>query len=185
MIYLITPFAEDKNLGKAYNDYIRGLWLGRREDMGDFWICVTDYDTCWLEHGFYANMVDQTKKHGDFGILTCLTNRIGCPEQRYEGKISENGEMRDWYHVSKEVHSKPSTVVNIPKEISGTCMLFKYSVWKEIGGFKERPGRCLGIDNYFCWDVLKAGYKIGLMENVFIFHYYRLVQGIGNKQHLS
>ncbi len=178
MIYRIQPFSEIKNLGKAYNDHIKLLPSGS-------WICIQDYDTCFLDYQFYINMLVYIKIFPNQGIFTCLTNRTGCIEQRYNGEIYENPDMNHWEEVSINIHSKATSLKDINKEISGFCMLFNKNVWESAGGFLEREGRCLGIDNNFCWIVLEKGYKIGLMENVFCFHYYRLKKGIADKTHLK
>ena len=178
MIYRIQPFSETKNLGKAYNDHIKYL-------PENSWICVQDYDTCFLDHRFYNNTLAYIKQFPNQGIFTCLTNRTLCKEQRLNGEIYENADIRYWREVSLITHKKPMSLKDINKEISGFCMVFNKSVWEKAGRFMEREGRCLGIDNNFCWNVLEKGFKIGLMENVFCFHYYRLNEGIKDKSHLK
>jgi len=178
MIHRIQPFSANKNLGKAYNDHIKIL-------PENSWICIQDYDTCFLEHNFYVNMLEYIKQFPNQGIFTCYTNRTLCKEQQYRGQIFDNPDIGHWRKVSIEVHKKPISLKDINKEISGFCMLFNKNVWEKAGGFMEREARCLGIDNNFCWSVLEKGFKIGLMENVFCFHYYRLVEGIKYKEHLK
>ena len=178
MIYRIQPFSETKNLGKAYNEHIKTLPSGS-------WICVQDYDTCFLDYMFYINMLIYMKIFPDQGIFTCLTNRTLCKEQRLNGQMYENPDIGYWGEISKEIHKKPTSLKDIGKEISGFCMLFNKTTWENVGGFMERERRCLGIDNNFCWNVLDKGFKIGLMENVFCFHNYRLLEGITYKEHLK
>jgi len=178
MIYRFQPFSDTKNLGKAYNDHIKLT-------PDNSWICLQDYDTCFLDSGFYKNMMAYILRYPEQGIFTCYTNRTLCKEQQFRGQIFDNPNMDHWRNISKEVHSKPMALKDINKEISGFCILFNKDKWKEVGGFMEREGRCLGIDNNFCWTILKKGYKIGLMENVFCVHYYRLVEGIKYKDHLK
>lgn len=178
MIYRLQPFSATKNLGKAYNDHIKHL-------PENSWICLQDYDTCFLEHNFYTNMLEYIKQFPNQGIFTCYTNRTLCKEQQYKGLIYENPDIAHWRKLSIEIHKTPTSLKDIGKEISGFCMLFNKDVWEKAGMFMEREGRSLGIDNNFCWNVLEKGYKIGLMENVFCFHYYRLVEGIKYKEHLK
>lgn len=183
MIHRIQPFSESKNLGKAYNDHIRIIPEGS-------WICIQDYDTYFFPPGnkepsFYSNMLEYIKLYPNQGIFTCYTNRTLCKEQQYRGQIYDNPDIKHWRNISTEVHKRPTSLKDINKEISGFCMLFNKDVWEKAGGFMEREKRCLGIDNNFCWSVLEKGFKIGLMENVFCFHYYRLVEGIKYKEHLK
>lgn len=48
-------------------------------------------------------------------------------------------------------------------------MAVNKSAWDQV---KFRNGT-MGIDNYFHFDLIDAGYKVGVMQSVYIFHWYR------------
>jgi len=177
MIYYRSPFREDKNLGKALNDEINLIPKGS-------WICMTDYDTCFLTPHFNRRMEHHIKLRPDTGIFTCYTNRVQRLEQCVTGRCDNNSDIRYWKAIANSILKHKGKVKEIPMEISGVCMMFNKSLWKSVGGFKEGIG-CLGVDNEFCWSALKLNKKILLMEDIFIFHYYRLIEGIQNKDHLK
>jgi GT2 family glycosyltransferase len=61
-------------------------------------------------------------------------------------------------------------------------MLVSKKTWNEIK-FSE-SGKCLGVDNDFSANVLERGKKIYRMDSLYVFHAYRLKNGIKDKTHL-
>lgn len=175
-IRIVKPWSIEKNLGKAYNEEFK------RAKPGE-WLCLMDYDSCFLDPSFYSRMTDHIKARPDTGIFTCYTNRVGRHDQCFNGDISRNGDIVYWRKIARNVSiENKGQVKEVDKELSGFCMLIKKGTWLEVGGFKEK--KILGIDNYFSWDVMASGKKILLMCDVFAFHYYRLYEGISYKKHL-
>ncbi len=72
------------------------------------------------------------------------------------------------------------TVRKDAKSISGMMMLFRKKTWLLVGGFYERG--ILDVDKIFSREITSRGMKIGIMQGMYIMHYYRLVEG--NKEHL-
>ena len=62
-------------------------------------------------------------------------------------------------------------------------MLFKKETWESVGGFPEERG-ILSVDNTFSNRMNRHGYKIAVMEGLYVLHYYRLAEGRRNKSHL-
>ena len=177
MIYYRSPFRSDKNLGKAYNDEMQML-------PGDAWVCFTDFDACFLHYNFNNRIEQHIKLRPDTGLFTCYTNRVKNWDQCIHGEIGSNPDIIHWKKVACDLTKYNGEVVDIGKEVSGVCMVFSKKTWLEAGGFRE-TGKPLGIDHYFCWEILKLKKKILLMKDVFIFHYYRLVEGIKFTKHLK
>jgi GT2 family glycosyltransferase len=173
MTYYFTPTADDKNLGAACNHYMSLI-----ESDGD-WVCLTDRDTLFLSPNYHAKIKRAIKDNPDVGMLTCLTNRVGERNQCYKGIISDNPNIITHKTISDQLEG-----VYTYKEIksaSGFCMIIKKAVWNKI---KFRDGM-LGIDNFFSDDLIAAGYKIKVIEGIYMLHYYRLKEGIGYTAHLK
>ena len=62
-------------------------------------------------------------------------------------------------------------------------MLIKKSTWDSIGGAPEGRG-ILAVDNTISNRVVRKGFKILLMEGVYLFHFYRMDIGVHDKSHL-
>lgn len=176
-IYYFTPFSLEKKLGKAYNDYIKLV------PKDNDWICLLDADTCFLTPNYGKQIHDIVQKNQHIGMFTCVTNRVFNKQQCYENYISENDSMRNHRTIAQYIQDNWYDEIKIlPRDISGFLMLFQKGTWKDVKGFSEEG--VLGIDTDFSFKILNSGRKIALMKGVYIFHYYRLVEGIEYKDHL-
>lgn len=177
-IHVKTPFAEDKNLGRAYNEAFEDL-----EERD--WVCLKDHDVLFLTPDAINLMYEYVRSFPETGIFTCYTNRIHplSADQLLDGRVNENTCIK--YHSERAYNQKRFgiTVTEINHPISGFLMLVSKKTWREIK-FSE-AGKCLGVDNDFSANVLERGKKIYRMESLYVFHLYRLMHGITNKDHLK
>jgi hypothetical protein len=169
----VTPYRLDKNLGKAYNDIMR---------MSDETVCFIDGDTMFLTPDF-GHLIDDYHRRFPETVLTCRTNRIHPLSKQLDGKMDEECDVRKLLCKAEE-RKRLRTVTEIkPGEaMSGLLMVVPKKVWHHVP-FKETGG-CLGVDSQFRKDLHSNGIKIYIMDGIFIFHQYRLIQGAGFKQHL-
>lgn len=179
MIYYFSPFSLEKKIGKAYNECFHLL---KDED----WACLTDYDVMFLTPNYGKQIFDiiDLYKNYNVGIFTCLTNRIKNKYQLLNGIRSENPNIlfhKDLAFKIQENHY--FSVREIPRSISGFCMIIQKKTWVALGGFKEVG--MLAVDNDFSRRVLEHGKKILCMQGVYVFHYYRLATSIKDKSHLK
>ena len=179
MIWFGTPYSLNKDIGKAYNDFIK--LIPNSED----WICLTDGDLLFLKSDFGHHMQEVIDLYGnDIGLFTCLVNRVGTLAQCYQNTISEDPDILNHRKIALELsQTKRHIIKEIPNPISGHLMLFKKSTWESIGGFPEERG-ILAVDNTFSNRMARNGYKIAVMEGLYCFHYYRMLEGRRDKSHL-
>ncbi len=181
IIHYLTPYDSKKDLGRAYNNAFRSLddgWVAE-----DDWLCLRDIDTLFLTPDAPNIIESYVKKHPDAGILTCYTNRISpaSPMQLLNGKFSEDRDILTHIKIAEyQKKVKTSTEINTP--ISGMLMVISMKTWSEFK-FKE-GGKCLGVDNIYSQQILDAGLKIIRMDSLYIFHTYRMLNGVKNKTHL-
>lgn len=179
MIHCIHPYRIDKNLGKAYNDAFKNC---PEED----WLCLMDWDVMFLLHDAIAVMEEYVTKYPGTGIFTCYTNRIhtGAKDQLWGGVVNTDADIKQ--HIGIAAHAAIFGVLDesaeIKHHISGMLMLISKKTWNEIK-FSE-DGKCLGVDNDFSDRVLAAGKKILRMNRIYVWHTYRLMQGMRDKSHL-
>jgi len=178
-IYYFTPYSTSKNIAEEYNKYIELV------PNDDDWICLLDADIMFLTPDYGSQIYDTISSHKDVGIFTCYTNRVGSPWQCHEGVINKNDSIRNHHTISRFLRKKHAyQLTNIKFPISGYFMAFSKKTWKEAGKFNESLGM-LGVDTDFSLNVLKLGKKIALMQGLYVFHYYRLVEGIDSTNHLK
>lgn len=175
-IRYISPCALDKHYGKEINDYVK-----RFDD--DDWIVVMDYDTIILTPN-YCNLIKELiETYPDAGIITCRTNRTGKRiEQRYDGIISENSDISHWREVAIKEYKKGLQVEEMNRWIAGYLMIFSKKTWED-NKFNEEL-EIMKVDKVFSSNILRKGKKILISQGLFCFHYYRLLEGKRNINHL-
>lgn len=175
-VHVLTPFALDKNLGRAYNDAMRMI-------PDDDWACLIDYDVQFLTSDAIAHMHEYVRLNPDAGMFTCYTNRIGCGEQLLNGQFNENPDMLQHLQLAEKQKSRLYKTTELKSLTSGFLMLISKKTWKEIPF--EESGKCLGVDNAFCKALLASGKKVLRMDGIYVFHTYRLGKGRFDTSHLK
>ena len=170
----IIPFAPasyKQNLGKVYNDYMEML-------ADDEWALFLDHDAMFTDPDWYTQIKDVIRGNPDYGLFTCKTSRINNPFQRHGGHEYThdlNYHLKVGQNLSNEKYALVSDVT-FGKSISGVILLISKKVWKQapfINGF-------LGVDNKIHHAVRLAGKKVGIIEGLYTYHFYR---GDGDLSH--
>lgn len=171
----IIPYRTDKDLGRAYNDIFR-------PDNGDA-VCFRDGDTLFLTPD-YGNILDEYHRLYPDDVLTCFTNRVSTLSkmQLLTGKPDDNPDITYHIKLAEEQKKELYKVTEINRDISGTLMIIPLKVLSRFP-FKE-GGQALGVDTEWNRRIRKAGIKILRCDGLYIFHIYRLTNGIGYKKHL-
>ena len=175
-IYYGIPYALDKNLGAEYNRYMNLL------PNDDDWMCVTDGDIMFF--GDFGHQIsDVIKKIPDAGLITCLTNRIAKNKAQLYGGDSSDAIVHRVIAKNLDKDFRGS-YRKINQKVSGFFMAIKKKTWLEVGKFPEIPNKILDIDGLISSKILRSGKGIYLMRGVYVFHYYRLLEGVKYKDHL-
>lgn len=173
-IHYFTPYAYDKNLGKAYNECFKNI-------PDHDYVCIMDGDTMFLNNDFGHQIAKTIKKRPGGAIYTCLTNRIGNPEQQYRVKISNISYIDYHKNIADNLKkTKELDTASAKKRTSMLVSVISKKVWNDI---KFRDGM-IGVDWDFSQRVLDAGHKIYIMQGLYVFHLYRFGQNIRNTRHL-
>lgn len=175
-VHFASPYRTDKNLGRAYNEFVRLL---PEED----WVCLMDYDCMLLTPDAGQIIHEYVCRNRTVGVLTCWTNRISVkstaqlkPELFHETDIS--------IHIKVAENQKQMLyrTTEINQDISGMLMVISKATWNEFK-FTE-DGKCLGVDTEYNRRLRVSGKQVLRMEGLYVWHTYRLLSGIHSKQHL-
>lgn len=168
-VFYSSPYDKDINIGKANNDFISLL-------PDDAWVCITDADAMFLNPDYGTRIENIIHEFGDkYALIGCLTNRIGSNHQCYDGKFSENTDMKYHYDIA---NSELSNTI-IDGGVAGFMMLFSKATWKKAAGFKEKS---ITADTEFNRSVTRSGGKVGVYQGLYMMHAYRLKEvGKGQK----
>lgn len=180
-LHFISPYTFDKRLGEAYNEACS------RIPNGD-WICITDHDVMMFGNIGHQimNVINQINESDKDKLLTCVTNRIGTKQQLLEGIHIPHLEADIAYHafVAKTLSISNTPIVTEISTCSGMLMVFKKSTWEKVKFIEDEA--FLGVDTEFAKGVRALPYgQILRMNRIYVYHYYRLLEGIKNTSHLK
>lgn len=139
------------------------------------WVCFLDSDAMFLHPRWNYIMLRAIESLGkEAGLITCMTNRIGhktqlsidCPQDDDIVKHTK-------YSIAIEEKNR-GVYYNCENEMpmSGHFMLTHKEAWKKANGFRTHNNGFLGVDNNYFRDIKKAGYKIFLMKDMYVYHRY-------------
>lgn len=176
-IYHFIPWSTEKNLGAAYNKFMSML------PSDDDWACFLDGDAIHTTTYFGKNIENVIKNNPDYNLFTCVTNRVGSIYQIASGSSWTNDSQkfhRDFGEKLWNTHkSKVLDITNQKFYLSGVLILINKKIWKKAGKFKEE--KMLSIDNDIHKKVKSVGGKVGLMQGIYVQHWYRG----GNQKNVS
>lgn len=177
-VLISSPYRPDKNLGKSYNEFFRLL-------PDDYWGCVTDIDVNFLTPDAGTILHEYASRFPDAGILTCFTNRISplANMQLLNGVINESSNYKEHIAIAEHQRMQLYQTTPINKDISGFLMMVSKKIWNNHP-FPEL-NKPLGVDTQYGRMIRAAGLDILRMEGLYVWHTYRLSNGINNKEHLK
>lgn len=177
MIYHYNTIFTGNSIGKFYNTCCEVT-------PDDGWVCLWDADVMtfhtFMDWGQFLDRVIRENK--DTALFSCVTNRIGTHKQRVMPHQDPNPSMK-FHRLEAERRFKMygTRVRKDVKTVSGLMMLFSKDTWKRVGGFPETG--MTGIDTAFSKAVYDAGLGVGIIQGLYVMHYYRLLEG--NHNHLK
>ena len=175
-ITVCTPYEPGRKLAFAYN---RAMRQAKTE-----WVLLLDWDLFSCNPYWYdmcLNAVDQAKGK-KIGWITCVTNRIGAPQQKAKDAPKGDDILEHIYYgkqrfkkhsiVDNDGHLVSTELVRIPGALSGFFILTNKTAWKKSGGFDENKKRLLGVDNRYSRALSLAGYQLFSMPGLYYYHVY-------------
>lgn len=163
-IWYANPGRADKNIGRAYNEFCAIV------PDGD-WIAIQDQDALFwpeLTLGQVESIV--AEKGQDYALLGAVTNRLASTYQRPFPEDFDNIDIMHHRGRAEQVYREKYGVVGGKnKPIAGLFMLFPKSTWNRVK-FAEN---CIFADKIFCQNVLAKVGRIGVMQGVYVYHWYR------------
>ena len=159
-------FGKNINLGWAYNQYMN--LLPNDEDWG----CFIDHDAMWTTYNWYNQLESIIDKHPEYSLFTVKTNNVYSKIQkgpRFLRHIKNVAAHREYGLKLQEEKYNEVTEMGRNNLLSGVVILYKKSTWNKI---KFKNG-FLTVDRNIHKDLIRNGYKTGLMEGVYVYHWYR------------
>jgi GT2 family glycosyltransferase len=163
MIHYISPFRQDKNIGKAINDAITQLSASDED-----WVIHIDQDVLWLLPDSKSRL-ERILSTTEYDILGAVTNRLSMPYQLASNMFDET-DIKRHIEVAKLLDS--DVVEPYMHILAAFCLCFKVKTWKQLGGFEDNS---ISFDTTFSLKAQMSGLKLGLCVGVYVFHLYRML----------
>lgn len=179
-IHYSNPYATDKNIGGALNEFCSMV------PDGD-WICLQDGDIMYLTPDWGKQISEAVMKHGDrYDLIGCMTNRLARPIQRHQGEFSNDHDIRNHYRIAKDLSEQNWAEVKditSSRYIAGMFMLFPKTTWNKVKFIEDN----IAFDDQFSKGVIRARGRLGLMTGLYVYHLYRLWSDspVGDRKHLQ
>lgn len=144
-----------------------------------------DIDCMFLTPDAPELMAKYVEKWPETGVFTALCNRVSALafEQLFGIYPSENPDIVSHIHIARNLASRELEFKPLLRgEISGYLMLFSRETW-ENNPFDEGIG-CLAVDTFWSRRIVASGKDIKVMQNIYVWHTYRIWKSITDKTHL-
>lgn len=162
VILAMTPFALDRNLGRAYNEAMAVL-----PDGG--WSIFTDHDAIvGLTRDWFRLFAEAIAFRPDAGAIVAVTNRIDAAWQRADEADRENHDIG--YHTRIALaRATRRTLLDITdtKGFGGVCFAVSKAAWAESGGFADG---LLCVDHSLHFRLQRCGRRVYLHEGIYVYH---------------
>jgi len=136
---------------------------GILESTGDI-ICLLNNDTVVT-----PGWADKLKKRlGEYSIVSCMTNYAAGLQRVITTAYEDNAGLN---YAANELAEKHAGITQDVNFVIGFCMMFPRALYDELGEFDESMWPCSGEEIDFCFRARKAGYKIGIAQDIYIHHY--------------
>lgn len=170
MILAMTPFREDKNLGRAYNDAMDRLGF-------DDWAVLMDHDIMFTTLKWYEQIGHAIMLHPE-GTFTGVTNRIWSPWQRVvNAGRSDDIELHRKVGEAQLGDPRLEDVTDWRPGWGGMLMVVSKKTWQAVGGFADGM-EC--VDHKFHQAVAKSGRRLFCIKGLYVYHYRTSrVRGLG------
>jgi len=171
VIYTFIPYSEKRppDVGEAYN---RVMELVPNDDD---WACIIDHDAMFTRKSWFHQLTAIVKKHPEYDCFVAKTNRVGCPWQHI-GALQNSDDIEEHKKLGKKMQEEQyDEVINAPASppFSGFLVLVRKRTWSKVK-FGFGYDGLAGVDNEFHKRLVKAGFRVGLMLGVYLYHYHRV-----------
>lgn len=162
MIYAMMPFANDMNLGRAYNE---AMALMGEED----WACFLDHDAIWTTREWYRQLEEAAAFRPDAGMFTAVQSRGWQAWQ--VGPNPDSHDMARHRAIGKgRLKTRTLLDVTVNSGIAGVVMLISKRSWRLAGGFVNGM---MCVDHAMHFKLASLGRRVYVIEGLYVYHWRR------------
>jgi len=142
------------------------------------WVLFLDQDIFLTNPHWYIMCLNAIRQVGkEAGWITARCNRIASSVQLYKPR-KDNNDILNHVGIAKRLYEKfGSSLKQVTYgKLSGFFLLTSKEAWKKVGGFNEGIKGMGGVDRDYCKRLLDLGYKLYVMEGLYLYHLYRVMR---------
>ena len=167
VIITAIPYAEDMNLGGAYNTFFEML-------PEDAWGCILDHDVMFTTPYWHRQLTAAVLKEPE-GSFGGMASRIKCPYQLLDGGLHiKNHDIKYHRAIGEKLRlAKGDSLLDVTgfsRTPSGFLILLSKKTWRAIGGF---PHGLHLLDKTIWMSVFRMGRRIFIIEGLYLYHWHR------------
>jgi len=156
----VSVIRNDRNLGFA-----GGNNVGLRAATGDYVILLNN-DT-YVTRGWVRDLIRPMTIDARIGLTGPLTNNIGN-EQKVNAAYKGMPEMGVWSRRFVRKHTRKRFATY---NLAFFCVAIRCELLQTVGLLDESYGLGFFEDDDYCHRVLRAGYRIEIVDDVFVHHH--------------
>lgn len=142
-----------------------GVNLGLQHAEGH--VLILNSDTL-VPHAWLSNLVRALESSSRIGLAGPMSNCVSGP-QLIEGLSFET--MADINAYAAQLHDEQNGQIVDCERLVGFCLLIRDTAFTEVGFLDEGFGIGNFEDDDYCLRVRRAGYRICIASDCFVFHY--------------
>ncbi|MEC0239710.1 glycosyltransferase [Paenibacillus dokdonensis] len=160
---LFRVIYASSNLGFA-----AGNSLGCRKATGDY-IILLNNDTIIPDESWIQRLIAPLEKNLDIGMSGPMSNHVGN-DQAVDHFVGNpvDGAHPQWLHDFYQYYKGSYRYTEL---LGFFCVAMKRSVFEKIGGLDSKYGIGMFEDDDYCERVKRAGYKLLIVEDAFVYHH--------------
>ena len=164
-LLMTVPFDTGGNIGKEYNSIM--------QNTTHEWVGFADHDVFFANPKWYEMFCHGIDNLPGAGLISCKTNRIGCPLQKAGAKKTDdiNYHRQRAEELYREFWNEADDVSESRFSPSALVFITSRRAWMKVGGFRENG--MLGVDTNYAGKLKAAEYKIFLLKGLYVYHWYR------------
>lgn len=162
MIFAATPFALDRNYGRACNEFMQLL-----PDYG--WGVIMDHDAMFTTPHWYRQ-ISEAVAFQPSAMFFAMTNRIASQWQRI-GPESNHDIAVHRAFGRERLQTRTLLDITHTKGAGGVIMVVSKAAWKEVGGFVPY---LYCTDHRMMFAHRDVGRPVYLIEGLYLYHARRI-----------
>jgi len=166
-------------LNNKNKGFAAGMNDGLRLAEGDY-LFILNNDIL-VTPGWLEKLTGHLENNDEIGLIGPITNGAG----NEQGVEIDNLNKENYIELTQKYTERQKGQLHFTKRLAFFCVGMKRQIFQKVGFLDEKFGIGWFEDDDYCFRVAKAGHKIAIVEDCFIYHYGSLSFSKASSKHAS